>query len=146
MKFLYSAIMTKNYKALILLLFVCFLWSLFRFILYKRLHHERCWLAFIPIFSYKPMFDLCDIDFLLMGLILIPGIGEYCYNAILAYLFYSVSKRLSKGILFSGISMIFGYFTLSYLALTGNFEVQNDSLIFEEGLDLDENYEKFLGK
>ena len=141
---LYTAIMTKNLKAICILLSVYFLWSLFRFILYRRLDYDKCWLAFIPIFSYKPMFDLCDINFLLMLLILIPSVGELCYNTLLSYIFYSMSKRLSKGVLFSVLSMIFGYFTLSYLAITGRFELQDDSYIFEEGLDLDDNYKGFF--
>lgn len=149
MYLLYASLISKNYKALVILLALFFIWSLCRFILYKRIGLDNCWLAFVPILSYKPMFDLCDISFILMALIVIPGIGHYCYNSLLAYLFYRVCKKLGQGMIFSGVSMVFGYFTISYLALTGNFVIVKDEFIDLTEVDLqeselDKNYENIL--
>lgn len=78
-----------------------FMQSIGLYSLYSKMGLKNNWIALIPIYCYKPLFDLTYVCHNLLLLSFIPGIGIYIFNILLCYVMIHVGRIFNKGILFT---------------------------------------------
>lgn len=95
-------------QVLILLLALNFICGFIKMVLYNKLRIEGSWIAFLPIVSYKPLFDLTGVNAYLLLSIFVPYIGSFIYNFAIVYVVYKYLNLIghSKRVQYIGMFLV----------------------------------------
>lgn len=101
-------------QVILLLLLLNLLWGFIKMVLYNKIKIQDSWIAFVPVASYKPLFDLTGVNSYLLLTIFIPYIGSFIYNFCIVYVVYKFLKLIGHSRFIQVVGMFLIHFIIFY--------------------------------
>jgi len=115
----------NNPQSLFILFLLNLIFGFIKMVLYNKLRVNNSLIAFIPVLSYKPLFEMTGVNPIFLLTIFIPYVGSFFYNFALVYVVYKFLRMIGHSKKVQYIGMFLMHLVFFYDALVNDTLLKN---------------------